>query len=152
MEEAYVWDKEQALQWAKSLRHWPRRRFRVEGSSAGNSRMLRETAAWNMQQLYGGKVVELIPPSSSVERKTVYEVAAMNLGECSWCKAAAGAPCVFPDGSPRHPHGHRENPLNVYELAARELGECPWCKAKPGAPCTASGGAQIYPHTRRIKK
>lgn len=55
----------QAIAWAHGQREksgrWPSRRFRVEKSRGGNSRLLGATAARNTQKKYGGKVVELIP-------------------------------------------------------------------------------------------
>lgn len=152
MEEAYVWDAAAATKWAKGLKRWPKRRFRVEGSRAGNSRLVGEETAKVIRSKHGGQVVELIPPAKSIVRKSVYEVAAEDLGDCPRCKASADAPCVWPDGSRRYPHKKREQPRSAYEQAAQEFGKCPWCKAEPGEACTWRRGVQRLPHSRRIKE
>lgn len=59
--------KDEALAWAEEYyreRHsWPRRRWRVEGSQAGNSQLLTEKQALQAQKKHGGEVVELICPA-----------------------------------------------------------------------------------------
>jgi hypothetical protein len=107
MEEAYIWDAKKALAWARSKKHWPKRRWRLEGSRAGNSRLLRETQAINMKSLYGGTIVELIPAGKG-GRKTRFEVAAEDMPRCPYCKQRKNRPCKASDGSPRMPHAKRE--------------------------------------------
>ena len=152
MEEAYIWDADAALKWASGLRHWPSRRFRVEGSRAGNSKLVCERDAIGMRIQYGGEVVELVPSARALARKSVYEVAAEDLGECPRCKAPDGKPCTWPTGgAPRYPHAKREDPSNLYTRAAEGLGDCSWCKAKAGEACTWPRGLQRRPHERRKK-
>ena len=56
--------EEEALEWAESYyreyQFWPRRRFRVEGGPAGNSRLLTKSAALTAKYRYGGTIVQLI--------------------------------------------------------------------------------------------
>jgi hypothetical protein len=82
MEESQ-WSQAKAVEWAKGLRHWPARRFRVEKSRAGNSRLVSLRVAHEMKDKYGGEIVELI------------EHAAIQLGrsmkKCKQCDAKAGA-------------------------------------------------------------
>lgn len=109
MEEAYAWTAADALAWAKGLKSWPRRRWRLEGSRAGNSRLLRETQAINMQQLYGGERIELIPAAGDGEaKKNRFQVAAEDMPKCPHCKESKGKPCRRPDGGQRMPHHKRE--------------------------------------------
>ena len=95
MEEAFTWTARTATTWAKSLRSWPKRRFRVEGSSAGNSRLLDEYRAQRTKDMYGGEIVELIP-SSGMRR-------------CGYCRAKRHAPCQSSTGKfLTKPHAGRE--------------------------------------------
>ena len=59
--------KDEALAWAEDYyrerKNWPRRRWRVEGSAAGNSRLLTEKQALRTKKVHGGEVVELICPA-----------------------------------------------------------------------------------------
>jgi hypothetical protein len=98
MEESQ-WSQAKAVEWAKGLRHWPARRFRVEKSRAGNSRLVSLRVAHEMKDKYGGEIVELI------------EHAAIQLGrsmkKCKQCDAKAGAPCKSGAGNLRKPHSKR---------------------------------------------
>ena len=82
---------------------WPamRRRFRVEGSRAGNSRLVTQTTAKRYKGEYGGKIVEVVPLVSLAERQ------AKDLPGCEFCKAAAGEPCKSKTGKLRVPHAGR---------------------------------------------
>lgn len=109
MMEAYEWDAAAALKWARGLKNWPRRRFRLEESRAGNSKLLLEKVAKTMQASYGGKVVELIPPGRDPNAKqTVYEVAAEDMPKCPHCRESKSKPCRSPQGGQRMPHSKRE--------------------------------------------
>lgn len=46
----------------KEAEKWPRARWRVDGSEVGNSHLLMEKKAFDIQKRYGGQVIELIPP------------------------------------------------------------------------------------------
>lgn len=53
----------QALAWARErtwLNGWPTRRYRLEASAAGNSRLITETEAETLQARHGGKVVQVV--------------------------------------------------------------------------------------------
>ncbi len=58
-------DRDGAIGWAERYHaeqgRWPTRRFRVEGSRVGNSRLLRQGEASAMAERYGGELVELVP-------------------------------------------------------------------------------------------
>lgn len=60
------WDLHEATRWAeqhqKSGGRWPVRRFRAEKTSIGNSRLVTAHRARQLVSMYGGSVVELIPP------------------------------------------------------------------------------------------
>ena len=109
MEEAYVWTAADALAWARGLRYWPRRRWRLEGSNAGNSRLIKETQARNMKALYGGTIVELIPAGGDTDaRLTAYQVASEGMPKCPHCRESKGKACRGPQGGQRMPHSKRE--------------------------------------------
>lgn len=56
--------KDEALAWAEAYyrehKKWPKRRWRVEGSPAGNSGLLTRGKAIRTQALHGGEIVEVI--------------------------------------------------------------------------------------------
>lgn len=105
------WTAEQALAWAKSKEHWPTRRWRVEGSRAGNSRLLHKKTADHTRLKYGGSVVELIPapPPPNYADSDLYP--AVHKGACPRCKAPIGAPCFTDKKKPRRPHSARDELL-----------------------------------------
>lgn len=103
-----TWTREQATQWARGLSRWPRRRFRLEQSRAGSSRLVIHGLAERLQKQYGGEIVEVIPAPVRRERITRYEEEALHLAECSWCGAAAGAACKAPRGAQVWAHKVRE--------------------------------------------
>jgi hypothetical protein len=59
------WSHDDCMNWAESVyaetRRWPVRRYRVEGTPAGNSSLMPEPQARRTQRKYGGRVVEVIP-------------------------------------------------------------------------------------------
>ncbi len=75
------WTKAEAVKWARGLRHWPSRRYRVEGSRAGPSRLVSNYIAQTLVSEYGGKIVEILGHAG-------YEMA-RNLKSCKFCKARA---------------------------------------------------------------
>lgn len=75
-----------------------RRRWRVEGTRAGNSRLLTHTSAINCCVAYGGKVVNVIPFTPLAERQ------AAKLPDCPRCHAANGKPCKSSLGRVVTPH------------------------------------------------
>lgn len=89
------WTAEQALAWARTKKRWPARRFRVEGSHAGNSRLLPKKLAVATRSKYGGVLVELIPlPTIAGEpKKTLNQSRVDGMPACPRCGAAVGWPC-----------------------------------------------------------
>ena len=78
---------------------WPmRKRWRVEGSAGGNSRMLMKHTANRAANRYGGRVVEVIPFTPIQERQ------AANMPACPRCKAKAGKPCKTAKKTIAKPH------------------------------------------------
>lgn len=106
MKEAYQWTTVEALEWARKMKCWPSRRFRLEGSLAGNSRLVKWNLATEMQRSYGGTVVELIPEKPE-RTKTRYESASTGMSKCPKCKETKGKACRTPHGGQRMPHDSR---------------------------------------------
>lgn len=102
-----------AIEWAKGQREggarWPRRRWRVEGTSAGNSKLLTEERAIKVQRRTGGKVVLVIPTPTELglAPMTANQALAVGLPTCSVCQREAGEPCRTPKGKSRKPHSDR---------------------------------------------
>ena len=63
-----LWTERVALDWARDQGAWPVRRFRLERSRVGNSRLLRKVDADRLRGRYGGQVVEVIH-HAKVERR-----------------------------------------------------------------------------------
>ena len=78
-----------------------RRRFRVEGTRAGNSYLLTKTSAIETRARHGGKIAEVIPFTSLPERQ------AATLPACPRCKVEKGKPCVSSSKKVRAPHQAR---------------------------------------------
>jgi hypothetical protein len=81
---------------------WPSRRFRVEGSRAGNSYLLTKKRAESMQRQMGGVVVELIherPKEAKAPRVSKNEERAIGMLACPRCSAEADKPCRSTGGS-----------------------------------------------------
>lgn len=133
-EEAYHWDGDAAMQWASEQRTWPTRRYRVEGSRAGNSRLVTFGTAVNLQKAYGGEIVELIEKRGTKEDTKRCDSRHLELGDCPVCFRPAGQPCERPSGERRAPHTARLGEFPS-QIAAKGLPECPTCKAAAGAPC-----------------
>ena len=91
---------DEAREHARSIGRW--RRWRLEGTAAGNSRFVGRATAERLQRRYGGKVVHYQPP----RREPKVEAAARELGECPRCKASPGQPCRSFSGR-RMPHAGR---------------------------------------------
>lgn len=77
------------------------RRFRVEGSPIGNSRLLRRHDAVAAATTHGGDVVEVIPSTSAAVRH------AMPMPACPVCEVEAGKPCKSGSKKMRPPHAKR---------------------------------------------
>lgn len=58
---------------------WPSKRYRVDGTPFGNSRLLRRGLAETTQRSYGGHVRELIPPRA--------KAVAPGVNKCARCGA-----------------------------------------------------------------
>jgi hypothetical protein len=105
------WTKAEAIRWSESLKSRTSRRFRLEKSRAGNSRLVSAWKAGELKSKYGGEVVELIPrppPRMSPKRK-----AALKLGPCPKCNASAKEPCKRPSGDICYPHRKRNDPTDT---------------------------------------
>lgn len=81
------------------------RKFRLEGTAAGNSRFVCRETALRLQAKYGGRIVNYRPGRD--RSRSVYEAAAAELGPCPRCEAPARAACMTVLGRPRHPHRAR---------------------------------------------
>lgn len=154
---------DEAVAWAqaryKKTGNWPSKRFRVEGSRAGSSKLLTRVEAEVTSKQYGGTVVELIPAKGE-SLGTMAEAAAQGLPECPQCGAQANRSCRrgTERGAPRTPHAARlrmvEGRRNAHEEVAIGLPECPLCGAAAGRPCTKGHfGGRIttrMPHVARL--
>ncbi len=78
-----------------------RRRFRVEGTQLGNSRLLTRPKAMDTRTCYGGRIVEVII------FRPLYERQAAKLKACPHCEVAAGKPCKSNQGNVVTPHAKR---------------------------------------------
>lgn len=75
---------------------WPRRRFRVEGTLAGSSRLLRHQAAAKVQARLGGRVVAVLPPWGRVPgREPAPPAGPAPVRAAPAVSLAAGAPYTF---------------------------------------------------------
>jgi len=107
------WTEEEAQAWASSLKRATSRRFRLEGSLAGNSRLVSETQVHQLKTRFGGEIVELIlrrEPRLSKRRQ-----AAIGLGVCPHCHALSDAPCLRPDQTVCAPHAKRKENTDVQD-------------------------------------
>lgn len=75
-----------------------RRRWRVEGTRVGHSRLLTHEKAQLTCARYGGRVVQIVPFTPLAERQ------ALNLKACPLCKAKASKPCKSKHGRVVTPH------------------------------------------------
>lgn len=80
------------------------RRFRVEGSRAGNSRLLRRDGAEEARRRYGGTIVEVYPRQTREEKAASV---ARDMPACPRCKVPSGEPCIAASGNIREPHARR---------------------------------------------
>ena len=97
----------------KEVLRWPVRRFRVEGTWSGNSRLLCKLSAQRTLGMYGGTLVELIPSRTQyrtdrgITRLSKHDRDAdlLELKACPKCNAMAGRACVEKAGAKkRKPH------------------------------------------------
>lgn len=80
-----------------------RRRWRVEGTPAGNSRLVTLEVAWKLQARTGGEVVEVVMAGKGGRRSRW-----LALAGCPVCYANGGNPCVTRDRrTARRPHRAR---------------------------------------------
>ena len=81
-----------------------RRKYRLEGSRAGNSRFLYLPTAERMKRAYGGTIVDHRPA-----KPPAYLVESTKLPDCPSCGAHKGRPCKFVgSGKSRRPHASRK--------------------------------------------
>lgn len=119
----------------------PSKRYRVEGSPAGASRLLTEDDAVAARRRYGGTVRELFTAAAFhtlLAKKR-------NLPACTnpTCNAQAGDPCRDRMGvRPAHGNriGRRGERVSAHALAAQDMGPCPTCGVAAGKPCRKDHG------------
>lgn len=127
---------------------FPAKRYRVEGSDAGNSYILDLEDAQRTRQKYGGTIVELVS-STAFHGATAKFIK----NACEECDAERGKPCLDNLGNITAPHDVRMGKTTRADRAALKLPECGTCKAKAGRPCRNKGGRKQMPHpARRPKK
>jgi hypothetical protein len=162
----------EAIEWAEKrfarAGHWPTRRYRVQDSRAGTSKLLSKTEAHGTMTRYGGKIVELVP--SRVDYLAEFKgvrldpypmlTSARDLPECPTCKAPTGTPCKRGDGEPMWPHVRRIKAVGYATAEAMMLAQavlydgCAACDAGAGIACTridriAKGRKLWWPHRMR---
>lgn len=95
-----VMEAEEVRRYASSGRVGARK-YRLEGSVAGNSKLVYKRTAEKLRAMYGGTIVNMRPrqPSKYIE-------AARELGPCPRCKMPAGVACRAGSGR-RAPHAGR---------------------------------------------
>jgi len=133
-----------------------RRRFRVEGSAAGTSRLVTKSSAKRLRKRYGGQIVELVP---DLWHKSPANVLRANgLPYCPTCRVEPDEACRHPKGAMRPPHEARMQLFDVMGWSeekrheqrrimtprtmamVRRLGDCPRCKVGPYQACVQVGG------------
>lgn len=103
-----MWTAEEATAWDAGLKRPTTRRYRLEGSRAGNSRLVSLKSAEKLKAEFGGEVVELIPPRSTRPRIKRLDWAATGFDWCPVCGAAENTACVTTEkGRRRKPHAKR---------------------------------------------
>lgn len=149
--EEAMWTREQAAEWAAKQSKWPlMRRFRLEGSRAGNSRLVTKIHGDSLKSQYGGTLVELLDPPPP--RRSKREEAADGLPACRWCRVLANEPCkTTTDGAKgRMPHSIRLREAELADAVA-DLPPCPACSAKAAEPClTPKGNLRRAAHAARM--
>lgn len=78
-----------------------RRRWRIEGTRVGHSRLLTHEKAKETRARYGGRAHQIIPFTPLAERQ------AAKLKACPHCGAYAGKPCKSKHGNVVTPHRAR---------------------------------------------
>lgn len=139
-----------------------RRRFRVEETDLGNSRLVSYDEARRTVVEYGGVIHEIV--------ESVHLPGARHLPTCPRCKTAAGDPCftrkvgchechhpgekggiLWCRGHVRGPHKKR---LELVRPVADDWGRisCPHCKRPEYRVCVApTGGPKRKPHGDRVR-
>lgn len=137
---------------------FPTRRFRVEGTHVGNSRLLSERDAQGTALRYGGQMVELVTRETFVVAQAKTS-GGSGLPECvrATCFAEAGKPCRNKAGEICSAHACRFGEQKpTFASAAKNLPACPveGCAASrvSGMPCTTPKGKPRMPHKGRAPK
>ncbi len=141
----------QLLARAVTNARFPTKRFRVEGSTVDNSRVLADRDADRTVAKYGGRKVELVTRAMYLVHQAV-DLPACTVGGCL---AAAGQPCKTKKGAACTAHvGRFGVPKPTPASVAQHLPKCgaPSCGAKAGQPCTSPKGKNRMPHKVRIPK
>ena len=103
-----VWDRTEAVRWARTLNRWPARRFRIEKSRCGSSRLVSAEKAHRLQKRYGGVVVEVIPPPVRKRFPNQFDALGALMDTCPHCGVEEGLACRAPRGVKVRPHRVRK--------------------------------------------
>lgn len=125
------------------------RRYRVEGSRVGNSKLLNADDAKRDQINYGGRVVEVVTLDA------IFTEMADDLPRCKRqsCKADKDEPCRDARGNICRPHRNRlgeEEPVRALHKATKHVCPVDRCKAPVGEACKGKNGKNCAPHKERI--
>jgi len=126
--------REQVL--AMALKAKAARRFRLEQSRAGESRLLTAIAVNRAQARYGGQIVELV----TMAEWLIATAETLPRCERASCQARHGQPCRNVHGI-RAPHKNRLGKAEPPRIALEEYLRCETCGAWPGKPCHTESGA-----------
>lgn len=132
----------------------PSRRWRLEGSRAGNSALVNEKTGRELSQQWGGSLVEVIEAAPFYAAHFACEVPCPKKS----CKAEVGKCCVTSDGKPTVVHKKRAEAWAHKDDAPPEPGTkevkpidvaCPKCKAAAGKRCRNRWGGPASYHGAR---
>ena len=103
-----TWDRTEAIRWARTLNRWPRRRFRLQESRVGPSRLVSKEKADRLRERYGGYVAEVIPPPVRKRFPNQFDALGALMAECPHCGVEEGLACRAPRGAKARPHRVRK--------------------------------------------
>lgn len=127
----------------------PARRFRLEGSRAGNSALVTEKAGHELRRQWGGELVETIVARDAYAKHFACEVACPRKS----CKAEKGKCCINSDGDPTIVHKARVVAWEMKDVVADPTApnatkpvkaidrDCPKCQAPAGTKCRNQWGS-----------
>ena len=160
-----TFSRAQVLKYAQIVGPSFKARWRLEGSAAGNSKLVTLAAARKLQDRYGGTIVEMLPPGWIKTRVDVQRAA--GLPYCPMCRVDPDAACRDRLGNLRPPHDARIALANVQAMTDEELAAarprmsirdrtlalaldtCPVCGVAPYRVCRSPRGRPRLPHHAR---